>query len=60
MTKIIMSGCSGRMGRVITELVKGMDDAEIVGGIDIIDDGTLGYPVFKGVDEINVDADHGA
>ena len=57
MTRIIMSGCSGRMGRVITELVKGMDDAEIVGGIDIIDDGTLGYPVFKSVAEIDVSAD---
>ncbi|MBO5609414.1 MAG: 4-hydroxy-tetrahydrodipicolinate reductase [Eubacterium sp.] len=57
MTRIIMSGCSGRMGRVITELVKGVEDAEIVCGLDIIDDGTLGYPVFKSVDEINVEAD---
>ncbi|SNU08499.1 dihydrodipicolinate reductase [Lachnospiraceae bacterium] len=57
MTKIIMSGCSGRMGRVITELVKDDSEAEIVAGIDIVDDGTLGYPVFKSTEEINVEAD---
>ena len=57
MTKIIMSGCSGRMGRVITELVKDDSEAEIVAGIDIVDDGTLGYPVFKYTEEINVEAD---
>ena len=57
MVKIIMSGCSGRMGRVITELVKEDSEAEIVAGIDIIDDGTLGYPVFKSAGDIDVDAD---
>ena len=57
MVKIIMSGCSGRMGRVITELVKEDSEAEIVAGIDIIDDGTLGYPVFKSAADIDVDAD---
>ena len=57
MTKIIMSGCSGRMGRVITDIVKEDADAEIVAGIDVIDDGTLGYPVFKAAADINVDAD---
>ena len=57
MVKIIMSGCSGRMGRVITELVKEDSEAEIVAGIDIIDDGTLGYPVYKSAGDIDVDAD---
>ena len=41
MTRIIMSGCSGRMGRVITDIVKEDSDAEIVAGIDVFDDGTL-------------------
>ncbi|MBO4863541.1 MAG: 4-hydroxy-tetrahydrodipicolinate reductase [Eubacterium sp.] len=57
MTKIIMSGCSGRMGRVITDLVKEDKDAEIVAGIDVIDDGTLGYPVFNSPADIDVEAD---
>lgn len=57
MTRIIMSGCSGRMGRVITDIVKEDKDAEIVAGIDIFDDGTLGYPVFKTPGEVDVEAD---
>ena len=57
MTKIIMSGCSGRMGKVISEIVASDADAEIVAGIDVVDDGTLGYPVFKSASEINVEAD---
>lgn len=57
MTRIIMCGCTGRMGRVITELVKDDSEAEIVAGIDIIDDGTLGYPVYKSADDIKEEAD---
>lgn len=57
MTKIIMSGCSGRMGKVISEIVASDADTEIVAGIDVVDDGTLGYPVFKSASEINVEAD---
>ena len=57
MTKIIMSGCSGRMGRVISDIVKEDVDAEIVAGVDVFDDGTLGYPVYKSISEVNVKAD---
>lgn len=57
MTKIIMSGCSGRMGRVITDIVKADEGAEIVAGVDVVDDGTLGYPVFSSISEVNVEAD---
>ena len=47
MVKIIMHGCSGHMGQVITGLVKEDPDAEIVAGIDIRDNGTNEYPVFR-------------
>jgi 4-hydroxy-tetrahydrodipicolinate reductase len=57
MVRIIMSGCSGRMGKVITDIVANDSDAEIVAGIDVVDDGTLGYPVFKSAADINVEAD---
>lgn len=57
MTKIIMSGCSGRMGRVISDIVAADPNAEIVAGIDIIDDGTLGYPVFADVAKCDIAAD---
>lgn len=57
MTKIIMSGCSGRMGRVITDIVKEDMSAEIVAGVDVVGDGTLGYPVYKSISEVPVEAD---
>lgn len=57
MTKIIMRGCNGKMGRVITEIVKNDADAEIVAGIDIFDDGHNDYPVFKNFEKCTVNAD---
>ncbi len=57
MTKILLSGCCGRMGRFVAETVKNRKDCEIVAGIDIIDDLTLGFPVFSNFDEVNIKAD---
>lgn len=57
MTRIIMSGCNGAMGRTITDIVAGDSEAEIVAGIDISDDGTKDYPVFSSIKDCNVEAD---
>lgn len=57
MTKIIMRGCNGKMGRAITEIVKADENAEISAGIDIFDDGHNSYPVFKTLEECDVQAD---
>lgn len=57
MTKIIMRGCNGKMGQAITEIVKADENAEIFAGIDIFDDGHNSYPVFKTLEECNVQAD---
>jgi len=47
MTRILLSGCSGKMGRVITNEIAGREDCEIVGGIDLFTDAELGYPIFS-------------
>lgn len=57
MTRILLSGCCGRMGRFVSEAVKNRNDCEIVAGIDIIDDTSLGFPVFANYDEVNIKAD---
>ena len=57
MVKIIMHGCCGHMGQVITQLVKEDSDAEIVAGIDVFDNGKMEYPVFKSLEECDVPAD---
>ena len=57
MTRIIMHGCNGHMGRVITDLVSKDDDIEIVAGIDPFDDGHNTYPVFASIKDCDVKAD---
>ena len=37
MTKIIMNGCNGKMGQVITRLVSEDNECEIVAGFDVND-----------------------
>lgn len=39
MVKIIMHGCCGHMGQVISQIVKEDADAQIVAGIDPFDNG---------------------
>jgi 4-hydroxy-tetrahydrodipicolinate reductase len=57
MTRIIMHGCNGHMGRVITDLVSKDDECKIVAGIDPFDDGHNDYPVFASVKDCDVEAD---
>lgn len=57
MVKMIMHGCNGAMGQVITGLV--LEDAaiEIVAGIDISSGADQGYPVFKSLEDCGMAAD---
>ena len=56
MVKIIMHGCNGHMGQVISGIVEKDPDAEIVAGIDA-DQGKNSYPVFTDIDACQVEAD---
>lgn len=57
MTRIIMHGCNGKMGQVITGICNEDDSVEIVAGIDVIDNKENGYPVFTDIDSCNIEAD---
>lgn len=57
MTRIILSGCNGKMGQVITRLAADDNDLEIVAGIDINDCLPCTYPVFTNPAGCDVDAD---
>lgn len=57
MTRIIMHGCNGHMGQVISDLVKNDSDAQIVAGVDMVDNRDNGYPVFTNLMDCNVEAD---
>lgn len=57
MTKIIMHGCNGHMGRVITDLCTKDPDVEIVAGVDPYTGVDNAYPVFTSIDACDVEAD---
>lgn len=47
MTNIILSGCNGKMGQVISRLVSDMDDVNILFGYDINTDKKWDYEVYS-------------
>ena len=57
MVKVIMHGCSGKMGQTISSLIAADEEIEIVAGIDAVDSGKNEYPVFKNISECTVEAD---
>lgn len=57
MTRIIMCGCNGAMGRMITGIVRDDSEAEIVAGIDMTDNGQADFPVFSSISDCDIEAD---
>ena len=57
MVNVIMHGCNGKMGRVITNLVEEDDNIQIVAGIDAYTGMANEYPVFASIKECDVKAD---
>lgn len=57
MLQIILSGCNGKMGRVITDIVNKRQDCVIVAGIDLDISQNGPYPVFNSFNDIKCDAD---
>lgn len=57
MVRAIMHGCNGRMGRVVTGLVREDEAIEIVAGVDAYTGIDNDYPVFESIEKCNVDAD---
>ena len=57
MIRLIMHGCNGKMGQVISNIVAQDPEAELVAGIDKQDDGHNPYPVFSDISECDVEAD---
>jgi len=47
MVKIGLSGCNGRMGRVISGICAAQDDVKIVAGFDMDTEKKSDYPVYK-------------
>lgn len=57
MIKLILCGCNGQMGKVISDLVDEMDGFEIVAGMDRACDNEYDFPVFEDINEFKGEAD---
>ena len=57
MTRIILIGCNGRMGKMIRQIVEEDAEAEIAAGVDLVDDGTNSFPVFQEIASCDTEAD---
>ena len=57
MTKVIMHGCNGKMGQMITGIIAEDSDIEIVAGVDASNHIKNTYPVFSSIAECDVEAD---
>lgn len=57
MVRILMHGCNGKMGRMITEIVKNEEDAVIAAGVDKFTGIPNDYPVFEEIAQCDVDVD---
>ena len=56
MVRIILCGCSGRMGHVVRGIVDENADMQVVAGVDIVQ-GDAEFPVFSDATECNIPAD---
>lgn len=57
MTNIILRGCNGKMGQVISEIVDADENTVIIAGIDIAQNRNNKYPVYQSFTQCNVRAD---
>lgn len=57
MIKIIMHGCNGHMGQVISEIVKNDEFSIIAAGIDLNKEKKNDYPVFQSLSDCDIKAD---
>lgn len=57
MTKVIMHGCNGKMGKTIAGLIAEDEEVTLAAGVDAYDEGKNSFPVFKDISECDVPAD---
>lgn len=57
MTRIIMVGCGGKMGKVISDIVRTDEEAKIVAGVDVNTSWSNDYPVYGAISDVKEEAD---
>lgn len=57
MTKIILVGCNGKMGKAVSSSISNFIDLVIVAGVDAFGKANEGFPVFETIEQCNIKAD---
>lgn len=57
MTKIIISGCNGKMGQMVTQICEGKKDVEVVAGFDVTGIACGSFPVYANPKDFKGEAD---
>lgn len=57
MTRVIMHGCNGKMGQMITQIIEQDSEIEIAAGVDASDHIKNTYPVFTDISKCDIMAD---
>ena len=57
MTRVILNGCNGHMGRVLTDIISKDPEIEVACGIDPYTGVQNDYPVFTDIASCDVEAD---
>jgi 4-hydroxy-tetrahydrodipicolinate reductase len=57
MIRVIINGCSGKMGGVVTEVSKSFPNIEIIAGIDKYKNENLNYKIFSSPKEVDIEYD---
>ena len=57
MIKVLMHGCNGKMGQMITGLIREDERLEIAAGVDAYTGIANDYPVFESIEACDVDVD---
>jgi len=52
--KVLINGCNGKMGQEVVKEIKLDEDVEVVCGVDRVDSGDNGFPVFTNINDINI------
>lgn len=57
MTKIIITGANGKMGKVLQSIISNRDDCEIVAGVDLNTEQSASFPIYATIEEVQEKAD---
>ncbi len=57
MIKVILVGCSGRMGKTISNAISNFPNLSIAAGVDYKQENGFNYPIFKTINDCDIQAD---